>query len=474
MTSAFDVCVIGAGAVGLYLADRLAARGLKVLLVEAGETPGAADATLLGPVSTVTGYQGAARGWSSGPGGTTRLWGGQLWPWTAAEFDDWPIPNSEVTSRYRRVLETLGLPSLHSDIHNGLVAQQRLTPAGLQDGVGFRYSTWIPSAERDFWRNRALAGRRGGYSVQLGAQVTGLDEGSNGVAVRGVDRFGEPHRWDARRVVVAAGTLGTTKLLSSMYPGLPVGTGLMDHPSARRARAWVRDWERFRRFAAPKRVGGVLASPRLVLDGSTRAYGHWEVCLNPDGLGNRVRAVLRHEDGVASLLKSAAIRSAARGSGALLSAGVSGALHRERPMPSDAQVFLRIDAAQPVTSANRIVWENPAGERRLSLRWSVDRHVRDELSTAAERIAERIDFAEAGLAGLELDDSDEPVDTFHMMGGTCMSRDAFNGVVDVDGLVHGATAVYVGGASAFPTSGMANPTYTALALADRLAEHLGG
>jgi choline dehydrogenase-like flavoprotein len=63
-------------------------------------------------------------------------------------------------------------------------------------------------------------------------------------------------------------------------------------------------------------------------------------------------------------------------------------------------------------------------------------------------------------------------DGFHQIGTTRMSRNERDGVVDVDCKVHGQKNLYVAGSSVFPTSGQANPTLTALALAARLAGHL--
>jgi choline dehydrogenase-like flavoprotein len=62
----------------------------------------------------------------------------------------------------------------------------------------------------------------------------------------------------------------------------------------------------------------------------------------------------------------------------------------------------------------------------------------------------------------------------HHMGTTRMSGDPTRGVVDTNCQVHGVDNLFVAGSSVFPTSGAANPTYTILALALRLAEYLRG
>ena len=60
----------------------------------------------------------------------------------------------------------------------------------------------------------------------------------------------------------------------------------------------------------------------------------------------------------------------------------------------------------------------------------------------------------------------------HHMGATRMARSPREGVVDEQCRVHGVDNLYVAGSSVFPTSGIANPTLTLLALTFRLGDHL--
>jgi choline dehydrogenase-like flavoprotein len=63
---------------------------------------------------------------------------------------------------------------------------------------------------------------------------------------------------------------------------------------------------------------------------------------------------------------------------------------------------------------------------------------------------------------------------FHHMGGTRMAHSPAHGVVDRNCRVFGVENLYVGGSSVFPTGGHANPTYSIVQLALRLADHLAG
>jgi choline dehydrogenase-like flavoprotein len=57
---------------------------------------------------------------------------------------------------------------------------------------------------------------------------------------------------------------------------------------------------------------------------------------------------------------------------------------------------------------------------------------------------------------------------------TRMSADPTQGVVDAHCRLHTVENLYLGGSSVFATAGHANPTYTIVQLALRLADHLDG
>lgn len=60
----------------------------------------------------------------------------------------------------------------------------------------------------------------------------------------------------------------------------------------------------------------------------------------------------------------------------------------------------------------------------------------------------------------------------HHSGTTRMSAEEKTGVVDRNCKVHGVSNLYVAGSSVFPTTGFSNPTFTIVALAQRLSDHV--
>ena len=90
-------------------------------------------------------------------------------------------------------------------------------------------------------------------------------------------------------------------------------------------------------------------------------------------------------------------------------------------------------------------------------------------------------FADRNLGRLRLDrwltsrepfPADDEIGGCHHMGGTRMARTPDQGIVDSNCKVFGQRNLYIAGSSVFPSSGFANPTYTIVQLALRLAEHL--
>jgi hypothetical protein len=63
-------------------------------------------------------------------------------------------------------------------------------------------------------------------------------------------------------------------------------------------------------------------------------------------------------------------------------------------------------------------------------------------------------------------------DGYHQIGSARMDESRNLGVVDRNCRVHGLGNLYLAGSAVFPTSGQANPTFFAVAIAARLAEHV--
>lgn len=86
------------------------------------------------------------------------------------------------------------------------------------------------------------------------------------------------------------------------------------------------------------------------------------------------------------------------------------------------------------------------------------------------------DLAQAGLGQLQTELNEPqirmPAGNNHHIGTTRMHVDPKQGVVDANCQVHSVSNLFLAGSSVFPTGGYANPTFTIIALAIRLADHV--
>jgi choline dehydrogenase-like flavoprotein len=129
---------------------------------------------------------------------------------------------------------------------------------------------------------------------------------------------------------------------------------------------------------------------------------------------------------------------------------------------------------QPPRLESRVTLSNDRdalGVNRLVLDWRIgDDVVRSVLGLQALLQSE---LERQGIGQL-ISGEGEPrfTDASHHMGTTRMSDDPKRGVVDRHGRVHDLANLYVAGSSVFPSAGHANPTFTIVALALRLAQHL--
>jgi choline dehydrogenase-like flavoprotein len=150
-----DVCIVGAGPVGIALALLLARHGIHVLLLESGDSGADAGAQALNEAA-VTGHphRGATTGRFRGIGGTSRRWGGQLVPFEPINFEQrdwvphsgWPFPREQLEHHYRTALDLEGMTGSLED--DALLRTKIGHWEMLRPNLDLRFSRWCP--EPDF------------------------------------------------------------------------------------------------------------------------------------------------------------------------------------------------------------------------------------------------------------------------------------------------------------------------------------
>lgn len=507
----WDLCIIGAGAAGLALAAQFLEGPGRILLVESGRyEPDAYDEDLNQLQSVGLRHDGWREGRVRSLGGTTRAWGGQLVPLRSSEVESrpwvpdsgWPLKLEELEPYYRRaeqLLQVEGSPYDETVWHR----LSLMPPAFDPREVRVRFSQWAALGRRNFavlWR-RELE-RSSNISVLLDATAVFLHSTPGGERCESLEirsRSGRKAKVRARAFVVASGAIETARLLLSSCTsnGTTVGnsSGLVgrffqDHisyiagevePKSRRAVQHVFD---------PRYIGNTMYSLKLEptdtamrREGWLNAMGHLAFEI-PDALGwLELRRILRLlQAGRLELPSRDESIAILRGSVELTRLVLTRYLARRRRSPGSGKIRLLIDTEQAPSSESRVLLDSrtdASGVARARLDWRIGELERRTLTGFAQRIAtefERLGLGKIRLAGgpdFEVRDTPGAArDIFHHMGTARMSAAPRFGVTRPDLRCHDVENVFVAGAAVFPAGGIANPTFTALALSLRLADHL--
>jgi choline dehydrogenase-like flavoprotein len=505
-TGTAPTVIVGSGAVGLFLAKCLLARGCRdIVVVEAGKE--VLDNFDSGSYS-VSGrkHDGIRIGRSRSLGGTSNLWGGQLVEFSALDFarrdwvpnSGWPLSLEDLKPYYVRSFGMLGIhePFLEdAAIWTSVIG----TPPVIGDRVEVFLTRWmnVPSLARQL---RRQIDDSDSLRVLLGHVANGFRfEGDCVTAVRVRTPGGQDGYVHASTVIVAAGTIETSRLMlaAALEPACPwrdnrmVGRRFQDHLGGRIATIRASNRREIDRIFATVHLKGHKFQPKVRLT-AAQIEGHR--VLASLGMVAFESSVSEHLNFLKQFLKAAVHSRRVRGVRDFVVHAASCARHLPPLMiayvrdhrvlsPADASITLVVQAEQGLVDDSSISIDpscvDSSGLPRVVLDWKL---AGSELGSIRELAIQcRHEFAAAGLGTVEIDpllmDCDPRMldklrDTNHPAGGCIMSEGADGGVVDTSLRVFGTRNVYVAGASTFPTSSDSNVTFTAMALACRLADHL--
>lgn len=520
-----DVCVVGAGPVGLAAASRLAAHGLNVLVLEAGEVGGGRslpdpEDLLLGswhaPLSLAT---------AAGLGGTSRFWGGRCLPLDPVDLaarpghPEWPITYPEASAHFDAAAEFLGCGPARFEDPGEL-------PAVAEAGVRtVSLERWCdePQTARRFRRaplpdNVWLAAS----STVTHAILDGSGKRFSGVNVRCDGQSASIH---APCFILSAGGVETTRLLLATQarnpqlfggPDGPLGRYYMGHLSGSIADIIFDDpasAKLFRYRAEPasmvrrrltfdpavltKRnlpnIGFYPDNPRLADASHGRGVlSALYLLLSTPGIGPRLlpeairQMQLRDASGLWPHLRNLALDSP--NAAAVLGQLAWQRIARGRRKPSlflpsgEGRHPLHYHAEHKPSAASRIsmLCAPEAGQAaRLRIDLRIERSDAEAVVAAHEALDDGL--RRSGLARLVFKPPaamraqavlDQAHDGYHQIGVARMGQDLSAAVVDCNGRAFGLDNLYVAGSAVFPSGGQANPTFFATALAFRLADHL--
>lgn len=524
----YDLCIVGTGPAGTTVASELRASGLRICMLESGRMKptrrgdrlrrALSEGLLIKDYSRERVLGGASTTWA---GLSAPLDPVDLAPRPWVPRSGWPFGRETLDPFYAAAAERYRFPELADFGPQGF---------GALRARGELQPRWSALAEKvflaaqppqNFGREQRALFESGAVDLYLDATVLRVEsEPGRAVAARARTSAGREVAFRARAFVLATGGVENARLL--LLSGLgnehdQVGRGFMNHP---------KNYRGVVRLAQP-----VAGAPYFFgcLHKGFAGYGGLklgEAAQREQGLLNayvRLEPLFPWTDdaGVEALvlfakhsrlLMQRLRRRGKRGvvelrdysetgddsdaqnarKSALDWALLAGRIVLHAPRVLQYLWYRLVPGATPLIRAARLrnfMEMEPDPENRVTLSAEADedgkplplvRHRCTELdrrSLLALHAALARELEETGVGRLESDlarAGEWPItqDASHHLGTTRMGADPRASVVTPDLSLHSVPNLYLAGASVFPTSGCANPTFTIVALSIRLAEHL--
>ncbi|HEY9890018.1 MAG TPA: GMC family oxidoreductase [Candidatus Obscuribacterales bacterium] len=480
-----QVVVVGSGIAGAEVATHLARHGREVILLESGRDrfdptiQALNDVVFLGkrhrerdPDAYYHRYlppelRGVSRVRQFG--GTSNVWTGKWKYLQPSDFEErpwvphsgWPISYDDLLPHYRAATQDYGFGDLEAEAKRAEIQTLRakLTTSGLK--VSSFYWEESPTRTAKRFGDEMRQSQR--LRVILGATVTELRLDATHRRVTQVicrSLEGRELIVEAEQLVLATGALEAARILLASDRQLPHGIGnqhdlvgrfYTDHP--KHHKGILRPGALARQYApelqyAPK--------PRFCL------------CFALDDATQQQHHLLEHVLYLKPIYEKPRDRLLRLVRGRPLCVDGNGAIAAYRVKFVTEQV--------PQTDSRLTLGPelDALGQRQLQVDWRFTEQDQRSLTKTLQLLTQR--FAKVGLGTFDFGDEpptlDNMTDAAHQMGTTRMADRPEAGVVDPNCRVFGTENLYIASSAVFPTGPSYSPTFTILALARRLGQHL--
>lgn len=499
----YDVCIIGAGAAGAYLARRLLHERpqLKVLIVDAGPSipVGMDEVAFSCEQHGDTPYRAPQEGRFFGRGGTTSAWGASLVPYSRKDFD----VEDDLSSEWKSIVQDLELSAVTTLKHLGFEGSDLLEesfdvsekirrhPLNQISQIELQRNIYLPFTKKNFaWMLDELANIPGAQ-VMLESVATKLNledhPDNTSKSVKSIiiqTRSGDQHSITARAVLICQGAIETTRTLLEIADQQEndyfqwkdlAGNGLSDHISFPVANYDSDSTQNIAKVLAPSFVEGSITGTRMVPMSKDlpRSFAH--VVFKQNGAAFTMAREMMYSI-QSRKLPNIDVSTMGRSVLGLARFAKKRLLDGVLCIEKGSTASLQYDFETPRSPLRRIELSEALdvyGRRKPSINWSLSDI---DLSSVLQRLGEvRRQFQ----LSLEVDcvDSpsdgeialDNPYDVYHPCGTTPSAHRPSQGVLGEDLSVHQIANLWACSTAVLPSAGSANPTFSLLCLLEHRA-----
>lgn len=499
----YDICILGAGAAGLVLAEILSRRpGVRLCLLEAGPERLRDRKEPFNVRSVLKQHTGVNEARVTVFGGATNTWGGGLIRLNPPDFEPmlgrsdtaWPLPYGELVRHYEAIESLFGFSAAPEGPDSLVIDRPDLC-------VRQREISVLPFRKKNFahlFGPRLRA--RSNVTILCNAAVRCFHRAAAGeITHLDVEVAGSsPRKIAARKYVISAGLVNSVLLVQQLLAGRDDPAGppapgeyFHDHVSFAFARLHPRSHHRFSKRFGYRFERGLMIGEHFDIESKKEripgAFLHLAFDTEESSILRPVRALLNMIQ--QRTFRPREILSPSQWGPMVLGLprlGYMRFVHGRLYLDPGTKILATIDLEQIPMRQWRLERETPGPDCRLY--WDVSeedarfaaRYIPVGMDILA-RLREVADFdvenlvpdPETRFADFHAHLREKANDTYHAAGGLRMSV-APDGLVDPDLRLRGVPNAHVLVSAVFPRVGTSNPTHTLLALGHRLAEHLTG
>lgn len=495
MNEEFDVCVIGSGPAGAFVAHELAGSGLNVAVVEAGDEHLNSDAENLFDTEGSNIAESIDFGFSQQIGGASNLWAGGLAKMDDVDlcerpdfgFQGWPVTLDELNIFYKRVDKIIDIDGINHSVDNSF--NQSIEKLTDNTGLHFRRMMVMGSP---FCTSKLVKNTKN-ITLFKNCSAFKLSINSNHDGIAGVNAFDYSLNNNvcikAKKYVLATGSLTNVRLLLHSFSEIKdeitdlynnIGINFSTHP-----KGYIGKLKLFNSLD--------VKHPLISIENFPNYISRYQIGLKKEFLLNQ--NILNHCLRLDSSFTSRASRALdlsksilhsipfVNNSGWLVNIlsklgvvlfkyidNVSASGSKKAGLPVRAFFDQASRPQNKITLSSKV---SSAGLPLAKIAWEFNEDDWKNVELFIESITKEL--RETGVGELSYQRPKNNNFTgihSHFIGGTRIGLDSASSVVDENLKVHGFNNLYVSGPAVFPSFGYANPFYTIAALSIRLADNI--
>ncbi len=451
-----DVCIIGAGAAGITIANKLSDAGLKVILCEAGSDE-YTEVSQNNYIGKVTGdfYFDLDVARLRYLGGTTNHWNGMCRPFEKIDFDRnylgeefvWPVKYEEVFKYQNEACNIL-------EIKNDFLINN--SSDDLIRKINFQYSP--PVRFKDKYLNKIKSSKN--LTLIINSNLKDIYGENNKISKAIFENYNNGTiSINAKKFIFSMGGLENSRYLlwfaqkyQSKYfdANCPIGKYWMEHPH----------------FS----LGSALVEKKITDNIYYSINEQTQKKLKILNCGFRITEI-SHKDTNQKIKEIMCIAP---------KLGIKLAYLFNKKLICGARLFAAWEQEPNSSNAVKLTKNvSPLGIPTIELNWKKTPFDRNTIVQSINVLNEYLldkDLGRVKLFDWLVNNEKYPntgeLAGYHHMGGTRMSNTKKYGVVDVNCKVFGSENLYIAGSSIFTTGGHNNPTLPIVQFSLRLADHL--